>query len=186
MRETNDCGTFRYSANSFARPRSCESQILSDMAHILTHGYVKSISIGQLRNISTVDVIQRMQTVFETRKQRLKLLKDKHGTWADLNVAIGWTRTDPRLSQIQSGSIRSDRGTPYVMGDPTARQIEIALGLPEGWMDTPLSYSEIHSKEDPRALVMSLMEAMPPSEWATVVRLVDAIAQPDPKAANGE
>lgn len=130
--------------------------------------------------------MRAMQTVFETRKQRLRLLKEKHGTWADLNVAIGWTRTDPRLSQILSGSIRSDRGSPYVMGDPTARQIEAALSLPEGWMDTPLSYAEIHNKEDPRALVMSLMEAMPSSEWATVVRLVDALAQPTPKVSNGE
>lgn len=72
------------------------------------------------------------------------------------------------------------------MGDPTARQIEEALNLPEGWMDTPLSYTETHNKEDPRALVMSLMEAMPASEWATVVRLVDALAQPAPKVANGE
>ena len=48
-------------------------------------------------------------------------------------------------------------------------------------MDTPLSYAEIHNAEDPRAMVMSLMEAMPASEWSTVVRLVDALAQP----ANG-
>lgn len=67
-----------------------------------------------------------------------------------------------------------------------ARDIELKLGLPAGLMDTPLSYSEIHNEEDPRALVMSLMEAMPSSEWATVVRLVDALAQPDPKAANGQ
>lgn len=72
------------------------------------------------------------------------------------------------------------------MGDPTARQIEQALQLPEGWMDTPLSYSDLHSKEDPRALVMSLMESMPSSEWSTVVRLVDALAQPEAKVANSK
>ena len=78
-----------------------------------------------------------MQTVFETRRIGLRMLIDKHGSIADLNVALGWERTFARLSQIQNRSIRSDRGTPYEMGDVTAREIEEKLGLEEGWMDTP-------------------------------------------------
>ena len=65
------------------------------------------------------------------------------------------------------------------MGDATAREIEEKLSLGLGWMDTPPTYAELHAgEEDPRTKVMLLMEAMPPDQWATVVRLVDAVAQP--------
>ena len=124
-----------------------------------------------------------MQTAQETRKQRLLLLKKKHGTWAALNKLIGWESTNARLSQIGAGSIRSGRNTPYVMGDDMAREIEHALDLPNGWMDTPLTYSELHGEDDPRTKAMQLMETMPPDQWATAVRLLDALAQP--ARANG-
>lgn len=114
------------------------------------------------------------------------MLKDRYKTWSSLNEAIGWSSADPRLSQIASGSMRSGRGTPYVMGDLTARKIEEALQLAEGWMDTPPTYAELHNEQDPRALVMTLMEAMPSSEWATVVRLVDALTQPQDKQVNSQ
>jgi hypothetical protein len=119
-----------------------------------------------------------MQTIQETRKARLKMLKSKYGRWVDLNEAIGWDKTNPRLSQIYNGTSRSDRNSPYAMGDETAREIEMKLGLPVGWMDTPPNYAEMHDPEDQRAKVLQLMEAMPPDQWATVVRLVDALAQP--------
>ena len=128
-----------------------------------------------------------MQTVHETRRDRLNQLLKKYSTYAALNDALGWARTDSKLSRIKNANTRTDRdGKVFQMGDAIAREIETTLGLAEGWMDTPLSYAEIHNEEDPRALVMSLMEAMPSSEWATVVRLVDALAQPTPKAANGQ
>ena len=64
------------------------------------------------------------------------------------------------------------------MGDEQAREIEQKLSLGLGWMDTPPSYSEILGDDDPRTKVMQLMEAMPPDQWATAVRLLDALAQP--------
>lgn len=69
------------------------------------------------------------------------------------------------------------------MGDPMARKIENELGLPAGWMDTPPTYKEMLGEEDPRTKVLQIMEHMPPDQWATVVRLVDAVAQPN--VANG-
>jgi hypothetical protein len=122
--------------------------------------------------------LKNMQTVQETRKARLGMLKAKHIRWVDLNLALGWDKTNPRLSQIFNANIRSDRNLPYSMGDETAREIEARLGLPTGWMDTPPTYDEILGSEDQRAKVLQLMEAMPPDQWATVVRLVDALAQP--------
>jgi hypothetical protein len=64
------------------------------------------------------------------------------------------------------------------MGDAMAREIEEKLSLPVGWMDTPPSYLEINGDNDPRTKVMQLMEAMPPDQWQTAVRLLDALAQP--------
>ncbi len=139
---------------------------------------MKSISFGGYEKYPVDAKLTIMQTVQETRKARLILLKKKYGRWVDLNVAIGWERTNPRLSQIYKGTIRSDRNLPYTMGDETAREIESNLGLPLGWMDTPPTYDELLGPEDQRAKVLLLMEAMPQEQWATVVRLVDAIAQP--------
>lgn len=75
---------------------------------------------------------------------------------------------------------------PYTMGDETAREIEAKLNLPHGWMDTPPSYAEIHGEDDQRAKVQQLMEAMPPEQWATAVRLLDALAQPPLKTGTHE
>ena len=75
--------------------------------------------------------------------------------------------------------MRTDRpGKFFIMGDDQAREIEQKLSLDTGWMDTPPSYLELNGEEDPRTKVMLLMEAMPPDQWATAVRLLDALAQP--------
>lgn len=122
-----------------------------------------------------------MQTVQDTRRQRLAMLKKKHGKWSDLNHALGWEKTNARLSQILSGTLRSDRGTPYTMGDDTAREIEHKLDLPAGWMDTPPSYTELHGEDDPISKAVDLMAAMEPEARYQALRLLGAIAQP-PKA----
>ena len=70
------------------------------------------------------------------------------------------------------------------MGDSQAREIEEKLSLGLGWMDTPPSYAELHGEEDPRTKVMQLMEAMPPDQWQTAVRLLDALTQ-QPQEATG-
>ena len=119
-----------------------------------------------------------MKTVFETRRNRLAILVKTHGSVANVNRALGWDVTNARLYQIHNRSIRSDRGTPFEMGDPTAREIEQKLNLGLGWMDTPPACAELHGEEDPRTKVMQLLEAMPPDQWPTAVRLLDALAQP--------
>jgi len=121
----------------------------------------------------------QMQTIHETRRQRLAILKREYGKWSILNKAIGWEATNARLSQILNGTIRSDRGTPYVMGDDTAREIEEKLNKPAGWMDTPPSYSELHGEPDPRAQLLAVMEALPSDQYATATRLLAALAESD-------
>lgn len=138
-----------------------------------------SIARAQLEKLATGHVIDAMQPVTETRLIRLQMLVKKHnGSLADLNEAIGLVRTDATLSQIRTKAPHSKTGKPRVMGDDLARKIEERLSLDEGWMDTPPSYAELHGEEDPRTKVMLLMEAMPPDQWSTAVRLLDALTQP--------
>jgi hypothetical protein len=79
-----------------------------------------------------------MKTVAETRRERLEILIEKHGSVAVLNEALGWARTDPKLAQIRNANVRAGRAKPYQMGDAMARDIEDKLRLERGWMDTPI------------------------------------------------
>ncbi len=138
-----------------------------------------SIAYVQLARLAYGDVIDWMQTISETRLTRLAMLVKKHGgSLAKLNEAIGLDRTDATLSQIRTKAPHSKTGKPRVMGDDLARKIEEKLSLGLGWMDTPPSYAELHGEEDPRTKVLLLMESMPPDQWPTAVRLLDALAQP--------
>lgn len=120
-----------------------------------------------------------MQTISETRLARLQMLIKQHGdSIAKLNEALGLDRTDATLSQIRTRAPHSKTGKPRSMGDDLARKIEDRLKLETGWMDTPPTYAEIHGEEDPRTRMMQLMESLPPNQWPTAVRLVDALTQP--------
>lgn len=146
-----------------------------------------SIARAQFAKLAIGNVITAMQTVTETRLIRLQMLVNKHnGSLADLNEAIGLVRTDATLSQIRTKAPHSKTGKPRVMGDDLARKIEQKLSLDHGWMDTPPSYQELLGDDDPRTKVMQLMEHMPPDQWSTAVRLLDALAQPTTtKQGNG-
>ncbi|MDO9235981.1 MAG: hypothetical protein Q7U28_08115 [Aquabacterium sp.] len=146
-----------------------------------------SIAIAQFEKLALSHVIGWMQTISETRVARLAMLVKKYGnSLAQLNEALGLDRTDSTLSQIRTSAPHSKTGKTRGMGDNLARKIEDRLKLEKGWMDTPPTYAELHGEEDPRTKVMQLMESMPPDQWATVVRLVDAVAQPTKKVSNGE
>lgn len=138
-----------------------------------------SIASVEFENLAKYYVITKMQTISETRLARLAMLVKKHGgSLAELNEAIDLDRTDATLSQIRTRAPHSKTGKPRVMGDDLARKIEEKLSLGLGWMDTPPSYEELHGQSDPRTKVMQLMELMPPDQWQTAVRLLDALAQP--------
>lgn len=146
------------------------------MGAILSAGYCKSIPLGQFYSLPFGGAITAMQTVFETRRARLKQLIEQHGTIVALNVAIGWESTNTRLSQIHSRSKRSDRGTIYEMGDATAREIEEKLQLPTGWMDTPPGYEAADDRRIAHAI--RVMEAMPEWQRDQAIKILDTIAEP--------
>lgn len=121
-----------------------------------------------------------VNTIDETRRIRLEMLIKRYGDkLANLNEALGYERTHSQLARIRNKNQRTDRpGKFYIMGDEQAREIEQKLSLAVGWMDTPPTYTELHGEDDPRTKVMLLMESMPPDQWATAVRLLDALTQP--------
>jgi hypothetical protein len=126
-----------------------------------------------------------MQTVHTTRVQRLEQLIDRYGSIAKLNEALGWVRTDSRLSRIRNQNQRTDReGKVFQMGDPMAREIEKTLNLDEGWMDTPPSYDL--PTESPADKAKAMVAAMEPQQQYQALRLLDAIAQPEVKVANSK
>jgi hypothetical protein len=177
-------------ASAIARPRSDSAHDLRFMGGIVFPlGETLSSPIGEFYFSPVGRPMLDMATVEETRRIRLQMLVNKHGSMASLCELLGYARNETAtLTRILNANIRHDRGgEPYNMGSPMARKIEEKLSLGLGWMDTPPSYAELHGEEDPRAKVMQLMEAMPTDQWATVVRLVDAVAQPTPSTGtNGQ
>lgn len=135
-----------------------------------------SITICEFAKLTFGAVISRMQPVSETRRSRLNMLAKTHGSVAALNSAIGWPRTDPKLTQIRNANTRAGRANSYNMGDAMAREIEQALNLPTGWMDTPPTYAELHNtpedQHDPRVLAHKVMEDMPADKVRMALKLL--------------
>lgn len=144
-----------------------------------------SITFSEFQKLAIGNQINDMQTAAETRRSRLEMLIRQFGSVADLNTKLGWSRTDPKLAQIRNANARVGRGKPYQMGDAMAREIEEKLELERGWMDTPPSYAELHGEHDPRAKALAVFEALPEDQWATALRLIGALAQPEKKQGNG-
>lgn len=119
--------------------------------------------------------MQNMQTVVETRRQRLVILIKRHGGATKLNEAIGRDPGDPQLNLYKNKNLRSN-GKPHQMGDLIAREIEQALGLPEGWMDTPPTYAELHGEDDPLSRIIYVAEKMTPEMQRFLAQLVSNMA----------
>lgn len=117
--------------------------------------------------------------MYDTRRQRLNLLIERHGgKLADFNVAMGYDRTESKFSRLRNANARSDRpGKSHLMGDAVAREIEDRLKLETGWMDTPLTYAEMHP-DNRIAHAMKVMESMTPHQLDQAVRVLDTLAQP--------
>lgn len=179
--ETNDWGTSMNRAKAIARPCSALIQDLSFMDDILLPiGHWLSMPFGKFTYGAFLSDHRTVNTIDETRRIRLEMLIKRYGEkLANLNEALGYERTHSQLARIRNKNQRTDRpGKFYIMGDEQAREIEQKLSLAVGWMDTPPTYTELHGEDDPRTKVMLLMESMPPDQWATAVRLLDALTQP--------
>ncbi|MBT9428912.1 hypothetical protein [Candidatus Symbiopectobacterium endolongispinus] len=79
-----------------------------------------------------------MQTVEKIRREWLIELIKQHKTIANLNLALGRSKTDATLSQIKNQAVDSKSGNPRNMGSPLAREIESKLNLEVGSLDHPV------------------------------------------------
>ena len=154
-----------YRANAAARPVLASSHVLSSSIGaycIPPRGNIAN-PLGEFF-ISPSDVLLLPMTpVEETRRIRLRMLVDKHDGMASLCQKLGYARTETAgLTRILNANIRHEReGKPYNMGSPMARQIEVKLGLPVGYMDTPPTYAELTGENDRQTEMWLAMEGIP-------------------------
>lgn len=137
-----------------------------------------SIASVEFSRLANGYLIRAMQTVADTRRQRLAMLvRDHNDSLATLNEALGLDRTDATLSQIRTQAPHSKTGRPRAMGDELARRIEERLKLPTGWMDTPPE--DLYEVQNERVRHMvRVMEAMPEWQLDQAMKIIDTIAQP--------
>lgn len=105
------------------------------------HGSYVSASLLQiasaaLTNSATSIALNAGMTIEEIRRARLLLLIAKFGGVGSLADRLGMNRA--QVSQWKNGSPDSKTGKPREIHSLSARRIEKALGLPEGWMDSQI------------------------------------------------
>lgn len=130
-----------------------------------------------------------MQTVYETRRQRLDMLIARHGKLADFNEAMGYERNTAKFARLRRAHARKERpGKAYLMGDAVAREIEEKMKLPTGWMDTPPTHSELNP-DDRISRAVLVMEKMTPYQLdqacAFLLRWLNHPPETAPKADHG-
>ena len=137
-----------------------------------------SIATASFCFLRSAYVIFGVQTIAETRHQRLLMLIKEHGSLAEINAKLGLDRTDATLYQIKNKSPHHKTKKPRAMGDELARRLEDAFKLPEGWMDTPPSLAVQFGHSEPLDKMAALLAAMEPEMQYKVVRMVAALSQP--------
>lgn len=149
--------------------------------------YMTSITVCEFLLLAIRYRMFGMKTIAEIRRERVEELILRFATIANLNVALGWPRTDPKLAQIRNANTRPGRDKPYQMGDAMAREIEEVLGLERGWMDNASNPYALPS-DSRTATLLRIMEAMPEWQKDQAVKIVAALAEPTqpPSAANGQ
>ena len=117
-----------------------------------------------------------MDEIYENRRIKIGLIKKKFRHWTDLNLALDWDATNPRLSRIFSGSVKSDTKKPYILGEISARHIEKKLNLPVCWLDLPATYADLNGTADPSIQALKVMEAIPQDKWPLAINLLKTLA----------
>lgn len=119
-----------------------------------------------------------MHTIAEIRRLRLEQLISEHGgKIADLNEAIGLTRTDSTLSRIRNANVRLERGKPFQMGDPMARRLEEKLGKAVGWMDN-LPYAEDPTLDHKLQHLWHVAQELAPYQVDQAIKIIATLTEP--------
>lgn len=145
---------------------------------------VLSIAHRELAGFAPRHVISGMKTIADIRRDNLLLLLREFGSLAELNDRLGLARTDATLSQIKNRSLDSKSKKPRAMGDEMARRIESSLKRDVGWMDNVHYSSTAKGSRIEHAL--RVMESMEDWQVDQAVKILDTIAEPAPRVANGD
>lgn len=94
---------------------------------------MESNSLLQIAKNSPALKTRAMKTVDEIRRENLAALIKEAGSQAELSKKTG--KSASQISQWLNASAKSGSGKPRVMGNAMARQMEVVLGKPTGWMD---------------------------------------------------
>ena len=123
-------------ATAAALPRSCFTYSSSVIGPHLSAALMEVNSAALSHENGRPECNRGVKVVEEVRRERLLELREEFGSLAELNEALGFTRTDSTLSQIINRSANSKTATPKTMGSQLARDLEAAAQKPRGWMDT--------------------------------------------------
>lgn len=85
----------------------------------------------------------------EIHRARLKMLVKRQGGGRQSTLSQKIGKSPAQISQWINASKDSTSGKPRAMDRKTAREIEAALGLADGWMDQPLSEAELSGVSPP-------------------------------------
>jgi hypothetical protein len=124
---------------------------------LIPHGECLSRPLGEFIFSPLGYLLAQVDTVEQTRRNRLQMLVKEYKGLANLCEALGYSRKETSgLSRIVNGNLRHERDdAPYHVGSPMARRIEQKLDKPLGWMDTPPTYAEL----DPHPLISELLKS---------------------------
>jgi hypothetical protein len=138
-------------------------------------------ALRSFQELSNSLPIAVMKTIAEIRLDNLLLLIEEVGSAEALASKVNSSAV--YISQLKNRAPDSKTKKPRQIGDPLARKMESACGKERGWMDHEHPLLTHRQKRIEHAHLV--MESMSDYELDRAVKIIDTIAQPDPRQGNG-
>jgi DNA-binding transcriptional regulator YdaS (Cro superfamily) len=113
-----------------------------------------------------------MKKIEDVRRENLQRLRKELGSVKALAERLG--KEPPQVSQWLNASVHSVSGKPRTISSESCREVERALGKPEGWMDVEHVAATLTETTDLVQLRKVLSEASSEVRLLSVYRLADA------------
>jgi len=138
-------------------------------------------ALRSFQELSNSLPIAIMKTIAEIRLDNLLLLIEELGSAEALASKVNSSAV--YISQLKNRAPDSKTKKPRQIGDPLARKMESSCGKERGWMDHEHPLLTPRQKRVKHAHLV--MESMSDYELDRAVKIIDTIAQPDPRQGNG-
>lgn len=113
-----------------------------------------------------------MKKIEDIRRDNLRRLRDELGSVQELAERIG--KSQSQVSQWLNASTHSASGKPRTVSSGSCREIEKALGRPDGWMDAEHNGLTVVETSEATALRKILNDAAADLRLLSVYRLANA------------